>query len=203
MKDFFSQDLKSLIDELTVKDPKKRLGNPQRGGVNQIKRHPFFKRIDWDEVLNKQLTPPIVPEKKKGVVDLVSGDANPYRLLEQNFNKATVLDAVYLYESQIRDDGEGKTGDDSDNLHRSVLSDVTGFTFDEDIGNNTRTSDSKDSLDKNLLLRRPHTSLRTEKVGSPKTSPMDTIMEEEDGMELTKSLSSFSATERTLSERYD
>jgi len=71
------------------------------------------------------------------------------------------------------------------------------------MGNNTKTNESKDSLDKNLLLRRPHTSVRTEKVGSPKTSRMDTIMEEEDGMELTKSLSNFSQTERSLSERYD
>jgi len=54
-----------------------------------------------------------VPEKKKGVVDLVSGDANPYKLLEQNFDKKTVLDAVYLYDSYLRDDGEGKTGADS------------------------------------------------------------------------------------------
>lgn len=150
MKDFFSQELKSLIDELTVKDPKKRIGNPLRGGINEVKRHPFFKGIDWNEVLNKQLQPPIVPEKKKGVVDLVSGDANPYKLLEQNFDKKTVLDAVYLYDSYLRDDGEGKTGADSQCLKISILSDVTGFTFDEDMGNNTRTSESKDSLEKKL-----------------------------------------------------
>ena len=98
MKDFFSSDLKSLIDGLTAKDPKQRLGHPARGGVSQIKLHPFFKKIDWGEVYRKELKPPIVPEKKKGVQDMVSGDANPYRLLEQNFDRKTVLDAVYLYE---------------------------------------------------------------------------------------------------------
>jgi serine/threonine protein kinase len=82
MKDFFSSDLKSLIDGLTTKDPKKRLGHPLRGGVAQVKLHPFFKKVNWEYVYNKVLEPPIVPEKKKGVQDLVSGDANPYRLLE-------------------------------------------------------------------------------------------------------------------------
>lgn len=47
MKDFFSSDFKSLIDGLTAKDPTQRLGHPSRGGVAQIKLHPFFKKIDW------------------------------------------------------------------------------------------------------------------------------------------------------------
>lgn len=82
MQDFFSSAFKSLIDGLTAKNPKQRLGNPARGGVEHLKLHPFFKKIDWAAVYRKELKPPIIPEKKKGVNDMVSGDANPYRLLE-------------------------------------------------------------------------------------------------------------------------
>jgi hypothetical protein len=82
MRDHFSSDLRSLIDGLTAKDPKMRLGNPAKGGAGQIKLHPFFRKVDWGAVYRKELKPPIIPSKKKGVNDLTSGDANPYRLLE-------------------------------------------------------------------------------------------------------------------------
>ena len=75
MKDYFSQNLCSLIQGLTNKNPQKRLGNPAKGGVGQIKTHAFFKKIDWGDVYRKELKPPIIPEKKKGVI-LNSGDAN-------------------------------------------------------------------------------------------------------------------------------
>lgn len=67
MRDFFSSDLRSLIDGLTAKDPKMRFGHPSKGGAGQIKLHPFFKKVDWSAVYNKELKPPIVPEQKKGV----------------------------------------------------------------------------------------------------------------------------------------
>ena len=37
MKDYFSNDLRNLIEGLTNKDPKLRLGHPSRGGAAQIK----------------------------------------------------------------------------------------------------------------------------------------------------------------------
>ena len=40
-------------------DPKKRLGVENK---NEIKQHPFFEGIDWDDVLNKRLVPPFVDE---------------------------------------------------------------------------------------------------------------------------------------------
>jgi len=52
-------DAKSLIEELLVRDPEKRLSDPVK-----IKGHPFFKGIDWDLLLAKELTPPYIPPVK-------------------------------------------------------------------------------------------------------------------------------------------
>lgn len=42
------------------RDPRNRLGSG-RGGSQEIKDHPFFDGVDWDDVLNKQIIPPFIP----------------------------------------------------------------------------------------------------------------------------------------------
>jgi hypothetical protein len=121
MKDYFSKDLQSLIEGLTQKNQVFRLGHPTKGGVNQIKRHPFFAKLSWDDVYNKKLKPPIVPEKKKGVQDMISGEANPYRLLEQNFDKNTVLEPVQIFEeTRVSETGENRPRAGSDASHGNI-----------------------------------------------------------------------------------
>ena len=46
----FHSDLKSLIRHLTQHDLSRRFGN-LINGVNDIRKHRFFKKIDWDLVL--------------------------------------------------------------------------------------------------------------------------------------------------------
>ena len=41
-----------------MKDPKKRLGS---SGVEEVKNHPFFGGINWNDVLQKRYAPPFVP----------------------------------------------------------------------------------------------------------------------------------------------
>lgn len=56
-----SYEVQDLIRHTLVKDPRKRLG----GGVDdslEIKRHPFFKSIDWDDLANKRIKAPFVPK---------------------------------------------------------------------------------------------------------------------------------------------
>ena len=36
------------------------------GGVDSIKKHPFFADIDWDKVMNKEYKAPIRPKLKNG-----------------------------------------------------------------------------------------------------------------------------------------
>jgi len=53
-----SEATKDFLSKLLVKDPTKRLGF---NGAAQVKKHPFFNSIDWDDTLSMKRRPPIVP----------------------------------------------------------------------------------------------------------------------------------------------
>ena len=55
------EDARDLINKLLVLEPKKRLGYGPNGAEN-IKKHSFFDGINWDDIWNKNVTPPFVPE---------------------------------------------------------------------------------------------------------------------------------------------
>lgn len=58
----FSSPLKDLISRLLTKNPNQRLGFK---GAEEVKKHPFFKDIDWEAMLHKEITPPLrVPVEK-------------------------------------------------------------------------------------------------------------------------------------------
>lgn len=56
-----SENAKMLLGGLLVKDPKIRLGGSEED-VNEIKRHPFFAPINWDDLYHKRVTPPWKPD---------------------------------------------------------------------------------------------------------------------------------------------
>ena len=55
---------KDLIKRLLVIDPAKRLG---ANGVDEIKNHPFFAGVNWEETKALKVRPPFVPEIKNEV----------------------------------------------------------------------------------------------------------------------------------------
>ena len=57
----FSEDCKSLLSMLFVKNPDKRLGNE---GALEVKEHPFFSDINWDELIRREIKPPFIPNIK-------------------------------------------------------------------------------------------------------------------------------------------
>lgn len=57
---FLSPDSVSLIQKLLQKNPEMRLGAGEEDAA-EIKRHPFFKGVDWDVLLAKRMKPPSVP----------------------------------------------------------------------------------------------------------------------------------------------
>lgn len=57
---FFSTEAKDIIDRLLEPSKSLRLGNLV-GGVEDIKRHPFFRSINWDKLYRKEIDPPAVP----------------------------------------------------------------------------------------------------------------------------------------------
>ena len=52
---------RSIISLLLEKDPVKRLGS--KGGVLEVRAHPFFSDIDWQALLEKRYTAPWIPPK--------------------------------------------------------------------------------------------------------------------------------------------
>lgn len=45
------------MNQLLKKDPLKRLG-ASTNDAEEVKSHQYFKNVDWDDVLNKKITPP-------------------------------------------------------------------------------------------------------------------------------------------------
>ena len=92
---------KDLISKLLVNNPKNRLGNGEKD-AESIKEHPYFKDVDWDKYLNKEIEPPFIP-KLKNETDL------------KYFDKAFTDESVNT---------------NKQNVPRSrVQSDYFGFTF--------------------------------------------------------------------------
>jgi serine/threonine protein kinase len=63
-KDWFSEELQDLLIKMLDHDPKKRLGAPELGGIDSIKKHPWFEEINWDKMFKKEYKPPIRPKVK-------------------------------------------------------------------------------------------------------------------------------------------
>lgn len=59
--DHLSSDVKDFIRRLLVRDPKKRLGGGHTDS-EELKRHKFFKTLNWDDLALKKVKAPIVPE---------------------------------------------------------------------------------------------------------------------------------------------
>lgn len=58
---FLSPDAKDLLTRLLRKDPAKRLGSNMPKDLATIKKHRFFRKIDWKRLESRELEPPIQP----------------------------------------------------------------------------------------------------------------------------------------------
>jgi serine/threonine protein kinase len=58
---FLSADAKDLLTRLLRKEPAKRLGSNMPRDLATIKRHRFFRKIDWTRLAARDLDPPIQP----------------------------------------------------------------------------------------------------------------------------------------------
>jgi serine/threonine protein kinase len=65
---FISAEAQSLLEGLLTRDPEKRLGSGSEG-TNEVKRHSFFKDIDWSKLEKKEIEAPFKP-KVKDVLDV-------------------------------------------------------------------------------------------------------------------------------------
>ena len=72
-----SVDATDIIQKLLEKDPHKRLGS--KNGIEEIKNHPFFKSINFDLILRKEVSAPFIPE-----------------MIKEDFNSIVNDKAIYL-----------------------------------------------------------------------------------------------------------
>ncbi|KAF8644536.1 hypothetical protein AX16_008412 [Volvariella volvacea WC 439] len=54
------RDAVSILQKLLTRDPTRRLGSG-KDDAEEIKRQPFFKDVNWDDVINKRIPPPYFP----------------------------------------------------------------------------------------------------------------------------------------------
>ena len=81
---YMSKEAISLLEGLFIKDPDQRLGSGPNG-VEKIKSHPFFKSIDWDAILHKNIKPPFTPKIKS---------KEDVRYIDPDFTTCTPKDSV-------------------------------------------------------------------------------------------------------------
>ncbi|XP_029706956.1 ribosomal protein S6 kinase beta-2-like isoform X4 [Takifugu rubripes] len=58
---YLTIDARDLIKKLLKKSPSQRLGS-SKGDCADIQKHPFFRHISWDDLLNKRVEPPYKPQ---------------------------------------------------------------------------------------------------------------------------------------------
>ncbi|KAI8590139.1 kinase-like domain-containing protein [Geranomyces variabilis] len=58
---YLTVNARDLCNKLLQKNPTKRLGSGGAAGAAAVKRHPFFKRIDWTRLAARDVAPPLVP----------------------------------------------------------------------------------------------------------------------------------------------
>ncbi|KAH9997841.1 hypothetical protein BJV77DRAFT_1137197 [Russula vinacea] len=54
------RDAVSILQKLLTRDPARRLGSG-KGDAEEIKKHPFFKDVNFDDIFNKRVPPPYFP----------------------------------------------------------------------------------------------------------------------------------------------
>ncbi|CDH57802.1 camp-dependent protein kinase [Lichtheimia corymbifera JMRC:FSU:9682] len=98
-----SEECLDLISKLLNRSPFERLGCGP-GGFDQFKAHPWFQGLQWDQLENKEATPPFTPSKKESNFDAVHEleelllDGEPLRP-RKRASKSTFSDADTLSEA--------------------------------------------------------------------------------------------------------
>ncbi|KAK9409497.1 ribosomal protein S6 kinase alpha-5 [Crotalus adamanteus] len=82
---------KDLIQCLLMKDPKKRLGCGS-GSADEIKQHPFFKKINWNDLAAKKVSAPFKPIIRDELD--VSNFAEEFTEMDPTYSPATTSEAA-------------------------------------------------------------------------------------------------------------
>ena len=97
---YLSKEAVSLLEGFFIKDPDKRLGSGEFG-VDMIKKHPFFKNIDWDAIFNKKINPPFKPRIKNEADTRYIYKVVIYSINERNTSMAITNKKRFIYRIKI------------------------------------------------------------------------------------------------------
>ncbi|KAA6397183.1 MAG: putative RAC family serine/threonine-protein kinase [Streblomastix strix] len=62
--DYVSEAARDLLTRLLVREPRYRLGGDGSNDAADVKIHPFFAKLNWDDVYNKRMVPQFIPDLK-------------------------------------------------------------------------------------------------------------------------------------------
>ena len=88
---------RSLIRRLLIKDPRRRLG-AQRGAWIEIRPHPFFNNLDWDQVFRRKVRVPYQP---------ATSNEEDIGNFETTFTREAPVDSVVDTAKDAAKDGKG------------------------------------------------------------------------------------------------
>ena len=89
---------KDLIEGLLCVDPKNRLGS--KNDAEDIKKHPFFKEINWEEVKKRKYKTPITPNFEPNILKIIKYEDNDnlkQKVLDDFKNKKESEENVLFY----------------------------------------------------------------------------------------------------------
>ena len=93
-----SKNCRSLLSQLLQKEPEGRLGFNR--GIEEVKSHPWCRRIDWKKILAKKRKPPIVPNCRESNFpkEFCSADISEGFLVDGNEEYGEFLENFECYE---------------------------------------------------------------------------------------------------------
>lgn len=114
-----------FIQALLNRDPSKRLGS---SGAQEVKNHKFFKNVDWQELYNKNITPPFNPCKGDNItanfeaeftnMAINSVDKNDYKSAADSDQEVRFLNFTYEEESLLESAAEEHRRESYDRYRR-------------------------------------------------------------------------------------
>jgi serine/threonine protein kinase/ankyrin repeat protein len=96
LPEYFSDELKDLLKQLLCKDPHKRIGVLDK---NELKKHIWFKDINWKKIANKEIKPPL---------DLIQAKKD---LDNENIDTSSKKNRIDFNDDDDYINNEGKTND--------------------------------------------------------------------------------------------
>lgn len=90
-------------DQLLDRDPARRFGcKPNGEGYQELRRHPWFKTIDWDTLESKEQIPPFIPDVRFPLLEWYKSSENSMQSKKANFDASHELEELLLEDNPLK-----------------------------------------------------------------------------------------------------